>query len=330
MNRYRRVVEYLSAHPWAITREKLDGIVELIRMRSEGGRLAEDEIATRLAAARATQGERRAESFAGIVPIYGVIMPRANLMTEMSGGTTVEGLRRSFRAALADPEISRIIFDVDSPGGSVEGITEIAAEIRDARGQKPMTAVANFTMASAAYWIAAQADEIMASPSALVGSIGVYGVHEDWSVANEQMGVAPTYISAGKYKTEGNPDAPLGDEARAHMQELVDASYDLFVRDVAAGRGVSPSAVKAGYGEGRVLPPEAARAAGLIDGIATYDEVLGSKPPRMKARTKAEDVELIRQATGAAEHIDVAALAADAERFAYEQERRRRLGLRPA
>lgn len=331
MSRYRRIVEYISAHPWAILPERLDAIVEVVRLRVEGGQFADTEIAERLAAARASQGERRAESFVGVIPIYGVIMPHANLMTEMSGGTTVDGLRRGFRSALEDPEVSRIVFDVDSPGGSVEGIPELAAEIRDARGRKPMTAVANYTMASAAYWLASQADEIVASPSALVGSIGVYGVHEDWSGANEQAGIAPTYISAGKYKTEGNPDEPLGDVARAHIQELVDASYDLFVRDVAAGRGAGQKAVRDGYGEGRALHPEAALAAKLVDRIGTMDEVLSSKPPRMKARTKAEDagIDLVAEATLTA---DEATELADefAAAFDFERERRQRHGFRPA
>jgi signal peptide peptidase SppA len=323
MNRYRRIVEYMSSHPWAIQRETLDGIVELIRLRVGGGRLADDEIAVRLAAARAQHGERKAESFVGVIPVYGVIMPKANLMTEMSGGTTVDAVRAQFRALMADPEVSRIIFDIDSPGGSVEGVPEMAAEIRAARGTKPMTAVANYMAASAAYYWGSQADEFVASPSALVGSIGVYGMHEDWSASNEMEGVKPTYISAGKYKTEGNPNEPLGDEARAHMQSLVDASYDLFIKDVAAGRGVSQKTVLEGYGEGRVFHPEAALARGMIDSIATFDEALASKPPRMRARRQAAEAFVVSVSgeviEGHEEETD------EPNVFEFEREKRHRL-----
>lgn len=326
MTSYRRIVEYMSTHPWAIQRETLDGMVELIRFRVEGGHLAEGEIATRLAAARAVQGDRRAESFLSVIPVYGVIMPKANLMTEMSGGTTVDAIRSQFRQAIADPEVSRIVFDFDSPGGSVEGIPELAAEIRAARGIKPMTAVANYTMASAAYWLATQADEIVASPSALVGSIGVYGIHEDMSGANEQMGVKPTYISAGKYKTEGNPDQPLTDEARAHIQSLVDASYAMFVSDVAAGRGVAQKAVRDGFAEGRAVHSEAALSLGMVDSIGTFDDALSAKPPRMRARRQSAEDDLVRLAETEQERMAAiaAGVAAAPDIFDFERERRRR------
>lgn len=322
--RYRRIVEYITRHPWAIERDTLDAIVEIVALRAEGARFAGDEVEARLAAAREKQGDRRAESFIGVIPIYGVIMPKANLMTEFSGGTTVEGIRGALRAALVDEEVSRIIFDVDSPGGSVEGIPELADEIRAARGQKPMTAVANYTMGSAAYFLGSQADEIVASPSAMVGSIGVYALHTDQSGFDEQVGIKPTYISAGKYKVDGNPHEPLSDTARDHMQASVDYSYDQFVRAVAAARGVKPAEVRSGFGEGQLLDPGPAKAAGLIDRIATLDDVMSSKAPRMRSRDAAA-VELERVAV--AEPVED---GAPVDAFAFERERRERLGLRPA
>jgi capsid assembly protease len=322
MSRYRRVLDYVTTHPWAIQRETLDAMVEVLELRVDGGRLADDVIAERLAAARSRQGPRKAGA-AGVVPIHGVIMPRTDLMTAMSGGTSVEGIRQAFRDALADDEVSRIVFDVDSPGGSVEGIPELAAEIRAARGQTPMTAIADYTAASAAYWLAAQADELVASPSAIVGSVGVYGVHTDVSGMNEALGVRPTYIHAGRFKVEGNPDAPLTDDARTHIQSLVDASYDLFVRDLAAGRGASQKAILEGYGEGRAFDPKAAQARGMVDRIATFDEVLASNAPRMRARRSAE---------AEAEDLGLRAeLEAQQRRlFEFEKERRARLVRRPA
>lgn len=339
MNRYRRILEYVSTHPWAVQLETLDAIVEILRLRTEGGRLEDAEIMTRVAAARGRQGDRANAGAIGVIPIYGVIMPRANLMTEMSGGTTVEGIRGAFRSALRDEEVTRIVFDVDSPGGSVEGIPELAAEIRDARGIKPMTAIANYTMASAAYWLGAQADEIVASPSALVGSVGVYGVHEDWSAANEVRGVKPTYIHAGRFKVEGNPDSPLTEEAAAHIQSLVDATHDLFIRDLASARSVAQKAVREGFGEGRAFHPEGALARGMVDRIDTFDAVLASKPPRMRARRQEaisdqERLALVGQLgelAGAPEGLpDPAEEEAARRAFAFERERRERLGLRPA
>lgn len=209
-----------------------------------------------------------------VIPLRGVITPAGSLLSLLFGGGLggLQGFRASLREALASDEVSTIVLDVDSPGGLVDLVTETAAEVRAAREQKPIIAVANTLIASAAYWLAAQADEVVVTPSGDVGSIGVYMVHEDWSAANAAIGVEPTYIAAGRYKTEGNPDEPLSDEARAAMQASVDDLFDLFVEDVAAGRGTTPDAVRNGYGEGRVLRARAAVAAGLADSVASFEE----------------------------------------------------------
>jgi signal peptide peptidase SppA len=209
-----------------------------------------------------------------VIPITGVISHRMNLLTQFSGGTSTAGLTKAFRAALADPNVKAIVFDVDSPGGSVDGVAELADEILQARGQKKMVAVCNSLMASAAYWIASAADEVVFTSSGSGGSIGVFMVHEDYSEANKKMGIAPTYISAGKYKTEGNPDEPLSDDARAAMQADVDAFYSMFVNAVAKGRGVSASDVRSGFGQGRCLLAKDALKAGMCDKIATLDQTL--------------------------------------------------------
>jgi capsid assembly protease len=128
--------------------------------------------------------------------------------------------------------------------------------------------------ASAAYWLAAQASRLLVMGSGQVGSIGVYGVHEDVSKAAERIGVKTTLVSAGKYKTEGNPWEPLSDPARADMQAKVDAHYRQFTDDVAFGRGVSPSAVVKGYGEGRMLLARDAVKAGMVDALGGLDDVI--------------------------------------------------------
>jgi signal peptide peptidase SppA len=198
------------------------------------------------------------------------------------GGASVEGLIQTLRTVAADPSIGTVLLDIDSPGGTVSGMPELAAEVRKLAESKHVVAMANSLAASAAYWIASQADEVVAAPEAMAGSIGVFAVHEDWSKLLDEMGIKVTYIHAGKYKVEGNPDEPLSDEARAHMQSMVDDSYDLFIGDVAAGRGVSKAVVKSDYGEGRVLTPSAAKAAGMIDRIASFSDTvnrLATKTP---------------------------------------------------
>lgn len=217
-----------------------------------------------------------------VVPVVGGISHRSSFWSALFGGPTVERLSKTLRDYAADPSISTVLLDVDSPGGTVSGLPELAAEVRRLRETKHVVALANDLAASAAYWVASQADEIVATPEALVGSIGIYTYHVDYSKLLEDTGIKVTYIHAGKFKTEGNPDEPLTDDARDHIQALVNADYELFVADVARGRGVSAATVRSDYGQGRVLTAADAKAAGMIDRIATADEtitrLLGNRP----------------------------------------------------
>lgn len=288
--RYPHVLQAVLERPWAIEPSMLALIVDIVRFRAAGGLLAEDEIERRIEAAdhgpRSGAGQRRGVA---VIPVYGVLNPRANTISRSSGGTTAQDVSADLRAALADDQVDAIVFDVDSPGGAVDGIPELAAEIAAARGQKPMVAVANTLMASAAYWIGAQADEVYASPSARVGSIGIFTAHEDRSKQAEMRGVSTSLVSAGKYKVEANEWAPLSDEARTALQDQVDELYGMFVDAVAQGRGVSADAVRNGYGQGRVLLARQAKAAGLVDRVGTLEQAvrrasqLALKPAPAKA-----------------------------------------------
>lgn len=271
--KYKHVVRAVQETPWAILPERLATICELIAFRAQGGRLTEDEIAERVGDRASRRGPEQAGAIA-VIPIYGVIVPRADLFTRISGGTSVEGFQEMFREALNDPQVSAILLDVDSPGGQTGGVAEMAQEIRQARGKKPIAAIANTLMASAAYHLASQADEIVATPSALVGSIGVFHVHQDISAMEAKAGIKTTLTSAGRFKTEGNPFEPLSEEAQQHLQELVDDAYQTFVTDVAKGRKASVADVKAGYGQGRVLPARMAVTEKLVDRVDTFDNTV--------------------------------------------------------
>jgi signal peptide peptidase SppA len=178
---------------------------------------------------------------------------------------------------------------VDSPGGLVDQIPETAAMIKAGREQKHVVAVANTLAASAAYWLSSQANEIVVSPSGEVGSIGVFAQHRDLSGALEQGGISVSLVSAGKYKTEGHPFGPLESEAREHIQQGVDDYYDLFVKDVASGRGASVKDVTSGFGEGRVLTAARSVKAGLADRVDTLDNVVAGLVRRSTATSAAAD-----------------------------------------
>lgn len=258
---------------------------EAAEMRAEAKVLADALIAgTPLAEVEALRSAGRPRAIKGgiaTVSLKGVLAPPTGFIAMLFDlPNPLEVFERDLKTALADPDVGAVVLNVDSPGGVVDGIPEAAAMLRQVRGGKPIVAVANTMAASAAYWLASQADEVSVTPSGAVGSIGVYAAHRDMSGTMKLMGVETTLISAGKYKTDGNPWEPLSDEAREHIQEDVDHFYGLFTADVAKGRGVKQTDVKAGYGEGRVLNAKAALAAGLVDRV----ETLGEASARLSAR----------------------------------------------
>ena len=211
------------------------------------------------------------DTHVAVIPLKGVLRPGPSLLGLLfgGGGGGLAAFRSGMREAAADPKVSAIVMDVDSPGGFVDLIPETAAEIRSIRAEKPVVAVANTTAGSAAYWLASQASQVVASPSSEVGSIGVYQIHENISDALAQQGIEVTIIKAGKYKVEGHPFAPLDSEATDAMQADVDGYYDMFTADVAKGRGVDQTDVRSGYGEGRMLLAQRAVKAGLADRVDT-------------------------------------------------------------
>jgi len=212
-----------------------------------------------------------------VIPIQGVISKRMNLFSEISGGTSTQLLGMDFRQALADPEAHSLMFEVDSPGGQVEGVHELARSIRAARGIKPMATLADSTMASAAYWIGAAADpgQIFAiGETTQVGSIGVVAKHLDISKADEMKGIKVSLITSGGEKGLINEHVPLTPESAAILKETVEQIYGVFVGDVAASRGVSAEEVLDRMAGGKIFIGSRAQTAGLIDGLATREQVL--------------------------------------------------------
>ena len=210
-----------------------------------------------------------------VIPLQGLITPKLSMLSMLFGGSGLHAFRENLAAAAADDEVSAIVLDVDSPGGSSAMVEETATAIQAARVAKPVISAVNCDAGSGAYWLAAQADEITITPSGMVGSIGAFILHLDQSGLNEKMGVEPTYISAGRFKVEGNPDEPLTDQAHEHLQELVDETHATFVRDVARGRGVTEKAVRQGFGEGRMVTAERALEAGMVDRIEPLESTVG-------------------------------------------------------
>lgn len=216
----------------------------------------------------AARGAARAVGDIAVIPIMGVITQRGGYY-----GTSTERTRATLREA----EGARaIVLDIDSPGGEVYGIEELGSEIRAIRATKPVVAVANSLAASAAYWLASQADEVFVTPSGEIGSVGVYGMHVDLSAALDQAGIKVTFVSAGEGKVEGNPYASLSEAALADMTEDIQRYYGMFVSAVRRGRSVgdrkmSAETIREEWGAWVYGPREAVEI-GMADHVGTLDD----------------------------------------------------------
>lgn len=287
--KYQNIINAIIDTPWALTEAKARALGEFIECRLLAG--AEP---LKIEAAAAPTYQR--SGAVAIIPVYGILGQKMNLMSDYSGGTSTERIGAQIDAAVADETIRSVVLDIDSPGGSVFGVAELAAKLQAAREAKPIVAVANSTAASAAYWLGSQASEFVVTPSGEVGSIGVLAMHVDQSGANEAEGYKVSYISAGEHKTEGNPHEPLSDDARAYMQARVDAYYDDFITAVAKGRGVTAATVRDKFGKGRVMGAKDAKAIGMVDRIDTMENTIRrltaghNRARSMRARVALADV----------------------------------------
>lgn len=211
-----------------------------------------------------------------IVPVLDTLVNRGAWLDSRSGLTSYEGIAAQLRDAGQDPEVRSVLLDISSPGGEAAGMAGLADLIRSVRQTKPVTAFVNDMAASAAYGIASAANEIVISPTSIVGSIGVVMLHADRSGELAAQGVKPTLIFAGSHKVDGNPFEPLSDAVRADLQASVDAHYRQFLDTVALGRGSRLTANMARATEARTFIGSEAIALGLADRVASFDEVLNS------------------------------------------------------
>lgn len=255
----------------------------------------------------------------GIIRITGPLLSYSNEMTRYFGMVGYPDIREALVEAAQRDDIGQILLDIDSPGGSASGIQDVSDLIAKVRSDyKPVTAYSSGVMNSGGYWIGVSAEKVYASRMASVGGIGVVGTHFEVTRQLEAQGVKPTVFRSGEFKALGGPYEVLSDKAKAVIQGNFDTTYTEFVNHVATSRGVSPAIVKSKMAEGREFFGFEALAAGLIDGVMSFDDLavkLGSAKTtgsrttiatRLEADTMATKRKLLDEKT-------VAALAAGAD-----------------
>lgn len=224
----------------------------------------------------AERDPKTAARYIAVLPLFGTLVQHSGIITDYSGGTSLTRWSQKFQALEADASIGWIVIETHSPGGSIYFCEETADLVYAARqrGQTQIIQVANSMAASAAVWIGSQANEVVVTKGGEYGSIGVISQYVDHSAWYEAQGIKNTFVRTPAAKARFTGVEPLSEEMLATMTERNEAAYKRFVAAVARGRGVSPAKVKSDFGGGEMMAPAEAKSAGLIDRVATMQEVL--------------------------------------------------------
>jgi signal peptide peptidase SppA len=232
-----------------------------------------------ISAAKVSQEGGDAGQAIAVIEIEGTLTKRGS---SLSAAGSLVRLRQAVRAAVRDPDVGGILLRIDSPGGTVAGTADMAREVAAAAKKKPVYAFAEDLTASAAYWIASQAEKVFANdPTAMVGSIGTFVGLYDYSGYAAKEGIRAVVIKAGKYKGAGFAGTEITEEQRGHWQQIVDETQAEFSAGVAAGRRL-PAAQVDELADGRVHTAAKAQSLGLIDGIQSFDQTLAELASRVR------------------------------------------------
>jgi len=282
------LLDALYSNAWSITDGKLRDIEAMLQRHALGESLPESK-AQKIAQANATDVFEGLSSFetdesgrylrsggTAYVPIHGTIVSRAGLIARASGAVSPQTVQENIRRAAQDESVDRIVLDVDSPGGTINGTMPTANTVKQvASSDKRVVAVAENTMASAAYWISVMADEVVVGKSAMVGSVGVMAIHRDKTEKLEEEGIESTVIRVQGDKALGHPEEEFSEEAREMWEDRLQGYYDLFVKAVAGSMNVSENELREEIGSRAYMGRDAVEA-GLADRTGTLASVIQS------------------------------------------------------
>lgn len=229
----------------------------------------------------------RVDEGVAIITIDGSLVNRGAWIGASSGLTSYEGLSAQLAEVAQRDDVKALILDVNSPGGEAGGVHSLGVQLRALRETKCVVAVVNDTACSGAYWIAAQASEIVISETSSVGSIGVIVLHLNRAGELAQKGIAPTLVMSGDHKADGHSLGPLPEAVKAEWKSTIDAMRSMFAAEVAAGRGEKLTAAAALETEARIFYGRAAIKAGLADKVGTFEAALADLKRRRPLRAAA-------------------------------------------
>lgn len=207
------------------------------------------------------------------IKVYGVISQDSN-SGPFSAPSGASAIAKKIREAGEDKNVKAIVLDINSPGGTVASVQNIYSEILNAKKKKKVVALFRDVAASGGFYIAMAADQIVAEPGTITGSVGVIMQAGNVEGLFEKIGVKVTPITSGKYKDIGSAYRPMTDEEKALLQDMVDDTYSQFFAAVKAGRPNVTEETLREYTDGRVFTGQRAYNLGFIDKLGGEDDAL--------------------------------------------------------
>jgi signal peptide peptidase SppA len=263
------ILAEIQERPWAITQAAMSTILEIV----ERSAVDIDAVVARIGKPLENTGNRvEMHGNVAVLGIEGPLFRYANILTEVSGATSIENLSRDFKSALDNPAVAQIVLNVNSPGGQVDGINEFADQIRAGAAKKPVMAYVDGLAASGGYWLASAASRIVANESGFLGSIGVVVSVTDNRDAQERQGVKRYEIVSSQSPLKRTDIRT--DEGRAQLSAIADSLASLFIGRVAQFRGTTADDVMTNFGRGAIVPARSSIAAGMADEIGSFEPLL--------------------------------------------------------
>lgn len=252
-----RIIAKVYREPWSVLPEIHAAIRAAIEAKTRG-----ESPAVIVRAGEDFDNEVDHPRNVAVIPVYGIIGKHLSDIEMLCGGCSLDTIQDQIRLVADDDDIDHVLFDFHSPGGTVTGVPETADQIADLANVKNTWAFTDSVCASAAYWMASQCTTILATKSAVLGSIGVRAYYEDISRHLKNQGIEPIEFSSGKYKTMGADWRPMTDEEKAMIQRRIDQIGADFRSDVSAKREMDPK-----YMEGQVFSGKEAVGIGMADAL---------------------------------------------------------------
>ena len=209
-----------------------------------------------------------------VININGVLVNNDDPYNRFFGEVGYPEIQGALAEAISQPGVKSILLNMNTPGGAVSGISDMADTLKAVAQHFPMHAHASSSACSGGYWLSCAADSISASSLAEVGSIGVIAVMRSYYQYYKDMGIENVVLRQGEFKALGNPYEPITEAAKKATLDQMGVVYDTFLNLVSESRNIPVQKLKDTAAEGRVFFGQDAIKVGLIDKISSFDQVL--------------------------------------------------------